>query len=205
MITIVDYGVGNLDSIRNMLQRVGARARIVADPDDVRRADKLILPGVGAFAHGMESLRASGMVQALKERAVDHGVPTLGICLGLQLMTRSSEEGNVSGLGWIAARTVAFERARLDAALRVPHMGWADVALPRTSRLFEGMPPESRFYFVHSFHVVADAECEVIATAGHGYRFAAALERDNLTGVQFHPEKSHRFGLQLLRNFAERY
>lgn len=114
-------------------------------------------------------------------------------------------EGNVSGLGWIAARTVAFERARLDAGLRVPHMGWADVALPRTSRLFEGMPPESRFYFVHSFHVVADAEREVIATAGHGYRFAAALERDNLAGVQFHPEKSHRFGSQLLRNFAERY
>lgn len=205
MITIVDFGVGNLESIRNMLAKVGVVAEITARPDVVRRAEKLILPGVGAFDHGIESLRERGLEEALQERVRHDGVPVLGICLGAQLLTEGSDEGCEPGLGWIPGRTVRFDRGRLADTDRVPHMGWADLAVVRESRLLQDLPEAPRFYFVHSYHLRPVDDAAVVGMATHGYPFAAVIERDNILGVQFHPEKSHRYGMQLLRNFAERY
>jgi len=204
VITIVDYGAGNLASIANMLRKVGAESRVSADPADVRTADKLILPGVGHFDHGMQNLRARGLDEALTQRVVREGVPILGICLGLQLFARGSEEGTSSGLGWIDADVRRFDTSRMAEALRVPHMGWADVSIEHPDALVESLPPDPRFYFVHSFHIVADHEPDVLVRAVHGYAFVAGVARGHIRGVQFHPEKSHKFGMKLLANFAER-
>lgn len=202
MITIVDYGMGNLGSIRNMLKKIGVEAQISADPEVVARAGKLILPGVGAFDAGMENLARSGLQPVLDERVRDAGVPTLGICLGMQLMTRRSDEGTKPGLGWIDAEALRFEPGA--AALKVPHMGWNRVHLRREAALVADLPDEPRFYFVHSYYVRCRREDDVLLTTPYGPDFHSGVQRDNVWGVQFHPEKSHRFGMQLLRNFAER-
>jgi len=202
MITIVDYGVGNLGSIRNMLRKIGAACEISADAERLAAADKLILPGVGAFDAGMASLNASGLAPALHEAVSQRKVPVLGICLGMQLMTRGSEEGSLPGLGWIDARTVRFTPGA-NQKLKVPHMGWNVVDACKSSRLLHGAEPEERFYFVHSFYVRCDRPDDVLLRARHGDTFDAAFERDNVMGVQFHPEKSHKFGLRLLGNFAK--
>jgi glutamine amidotransferase len=201
MITIVDYGVGNLGSIRNMLRKIGAACEISADAGRLAAADKLILPGVGAFDAGMASLNASGLAPALHEAVSQRKVPVLGICLGMQLMTRGSEEGSLPGLGWIDATTVRFTPSA-DQRLKVPHMGWNVVDACKPSRLLSGAEPEERFYFVHSFYVRCDRSEDVLLRAHHGDTFDAAFERENVMGVQFHPEKSHKFGLRLLSNFA---
>jgi glutamine amidotransferase len=204
MITIVDYGMGNLGSIRNMLKKVGAACEISADPDVVRSAGKLILPGVGAFDAGMSRLEASGLADALHHAVKARRAPVLGICLGMQLMTRGSEEGQRPGLGWIDATSVRFKPSP-DAGLKVPHMGWNVVTPCKLSALVEDAPEEERFYFVHSYYVRCASAADVLLRAAHGETFDAAFERENVLGVQFHPEKSHRFGLQLLRNFARNY
>jgi imidazole glycerol-phosphate synthase subunit HisH len=202
MIAIVDYGMGNLGSIQNMLKKIGAEAVIASDAATISRASKLILPGVGAFDAGMDSLHRSGLLPALQDRVRSAGVPTLGICLGMQLMTRSSSEGERHGLGWIDATTLRFAPA--DASLKVPHMGW-NVARPvRTDALVKALPDEARFYFVHSYYVVCDRPDDVLLVTRHGNEFHSGFRHGNVIGVQFHPEKSHRFGMHLLRNFAER-
>ncbi|MBI4366374.1 MAG: imidazole glycerol phosphate synthase subunit HisH [Deltaproteobacteria bacterium] len=201
MIAIVDYGLGNLRSIQNMLRRAGAPSVISSDPAVLRQVDKLILPGVGHFRYGMEKLRERGLVDVLNERALDAKVPVLGICLGAQLLGRGSEEGGAEGLGWVEMDTVAFDRSRLTGGERVPHMGWAETAHSGHS-LFQGQEEPPRFYYVHSFHLRCDDPAAVIATAEHGYRFASAVMQGNIMGVQFHPEKSHAFGLRLLKAFA---
>lgn len=205
MIGIVDYGVGNAASIVNMLRKVGVAAAPVRTRQEVYGAEKLILPGVGAFDHAARRLRASGLLEALEERVLGEKVPALGICLGFQLFTERSEEGSENGLGWIRGETVGFERARMTADERVPHMGWSEIEMRGHSSLFEQIEPEPRFYFVHSYHVRCANTVDVIARAVHGYEFDAAAEHENIVGVQFHPEKSHRFGMQVLRNFVERY
>jgi glutamine amidotransferase len=202
MITIVDYGMGNLGSIRNMLKKIGVPAQISADEAVIREASKLILPGVGAFDAGMERLAATGLRAALDERVRDARVPTLGICLGMQLMTRGSEEGTLPGLGWVNAEVLRFDGAATGT--KVPHMGWNLVTPVRRGALVEDLPPQSRFYFVHSYHVRCGHAEDVLLTTHHGCTFHSAFQRGNVWGVQFHPEKSHRFGMQLLRNFAER-
>ncbi|MEO5844597.1 MAG: imidazole glycerol phosphate synthase subunit HisH [Caldimonas sp.] len=202
MITIVDYGMGNLGSIRNMLKKIGHASEVTADADRVATATKLILPGVGAFDAGMARLQQSGLVPVLDERVGRSGIPILGICLGMQLMTRRSSEGDRPGLGWIDADTLRFTAA--DPALKVPHMGW-NIARPvREGALIAALPDEARFYFVHSYYVTCDRPGDVLLTTRHGNEFHSGFQRDNVWGVQFHPEKSHRFGMHLLRNFAER-
>ncbi len=202
MITIVDYGMGNLGSIRNMLKKIGVESEITADARAIGAAEKLILPGVGAFDAGMESLERSGLIPALNERVLHARVPTLGICLGMQLMAHSSDEGQRKGLGWVDAKSSRFRPA--DAVLKVPHMGWNRVLPVRTSPLTDGLPDEPRFYFVHSFYVHCANESDVLLTTSYGDVFHAAFQHGNVAGVQFHPEKSHKFGMRLLSNFAER-
>jgi glutamine amidotransferase len=202
LITIVNYGVGNLNSIANMLKKVGVPAQITSSSDDISRAAKLIMPGIGAFDAGMERLEASGLIPLLTDRVVHAGIPTLGICLGMQLMTRGSEEGQRPGLGWIAATTRRFDRA-VDPTLRIPHMGWNIARAVRPSRLLDNCPQEPRFYFTHSYYVHCENPDDRLLTVDHGkLSFDAGFEHANLMGVQFHPEKSHRFGMWLLKNFA---
>jgi glutamine amidotransferase len=200
MIVIIDYGVGNVGSVHNMLRRIGAKARISGNPADMEEASKLILPGVGHFGHGMRSLERSGLVPALRHQALERRKPVLGICLGMQMLTRGSEESEIPGLGWIDAFTHRFSNAR---GLRVPHMGWNNVRATDGARLFvaDAAEPE-RFYFVHSYYVKASRPAEVAAHCCYGDEFAAAIQSDNLFGVQFHPEKSHLFGMDMLRRFA---
>lgn len=203
MIVIIDYGMGNIGSIQNMLAWIGAEACISADPQVIRRADKLILPGVGAFDNGMRRLNELGFVSLLQEQAIERGKPLLGICLGMQLLGQGSEEGSLPGLGWLAAESVRFRFEVTQSALKVPHMGWNTVEPVTESPLFAEIT-SPRFYFVHSYHVTCQRQEDVLARASYGFPFVAAVRRQNIYGVQFHPEKSHKFGMALLRNFAER-
>ncbi len=199
MITIVDYGMGNLGSIRNMFKRIGVAAEVSGRVEDLARASKILLPGVGAFDSAMQRIHDSGLREVLDEKALRERVPTLGICLGMQLLTRGSEEGLLPGLGWIGATTRRFPAI---AGLKVPHMGWNLVTPAAPSALTAGMPDESRFYFVHSYYVQVDDARDAVLKAHYGVDFDAAVAHDNIFGAQFHPEKSHRFGMQLLANFA---
>ena len=203
MITVVDCGMGNIGSILNMCRYLGIEANVATDPESVSKAGKLILPGVGAFDTGMLNLEKRGLQAALQQKVMVEHTPILGICLGLQLFARRSEEGRLPGLGWLQADVVRFRSAPdLQSPLQIPHMGWSYITPQPRSQLFQDMPGEPRFYFVHSYHVVCDAADNIAATTHHGGTVTAAIERDHLFGTQFHPEKSHRYGMQLLRNFA---
>lgn len=201
MIAVIDSGMGNVGSVANMLLHLGIPSRLVRSPEGLDGVDRIIMPGVGAFDRGMAALESHGFIPALR-RQVDGGVAVLGICLGFQLMCRSSAEGTRPGLGWLDAEVVAFDRPGLLAqGLRVPHLGWADVQPVRPDPLFAA--DGQRFYFVHSFHVRCADPSQVVAIADHGGRFTACARRGRIVGVQFHPEKSHRYGMELLRRFAE--
>lgn len=200
MITIVDYQMGNVGSIKNMLKKVGAESEISGDPAVLRGANKLILPGVGAFDTGMRHLADSGLIDVLNELVLEKKVPVLGICLGMQLLTRKSEEGTLPGLGWVAADTIKFRFD--DPELRVPHMGWNSLRASNGSPLFQGYSEEPRYYFVHSYHVVCDDPADAAGTTQYGFPFTSAVQKGNVYGTQFHPEKSHKYGMQLLRNFV---
>jgi glutamine amidotransferase len=200
-ITVVDYGTGNRGSIVNMLRRIGVACDVTDTPSGVAAATSLIIPGVGAFDAGMKNLESRGLVGPIREAALERGVPTLGICLGMQLLADGSEEGVLPGLSLIPGRARRFVQPADGPPIKIPHMGWANLEIARANRfLSEG---EQRFYFVHSYHVVCDVAEDVIAFANHGGRCVAAFERRNILGVQFHPEKSHRFGMELLKTFAE--
>ena len=199
MIVVLDYGVGNLASIVNMLRSAGATVRSSSSAEDVRAAERLILPGVGHFDHGMRMLNRSGLRDALEESAFVQRKPVLGICLGAQMLGRASEEGTEPGLGWIE---MSVRRLPEAPSVRVPHMGWNQLTLKQESPLFVGMANDARFYFVHSYFMACDDSASVVATTTHGVEFTCAVRCDNIAGVQFHPEKSLRHGLALLRNFA---
>lgn len=199
MIVIVDYGVGNVGSVANMLRKVGARSRISANSADIEAADKLILPGVGHFGRGMYKLRETGLVPVLHDQVVMRGKPVLGVCLGMQMMTHGSEESSEPGLGWIDAFTHRFPDA---AGLRVPHMGWNEVRPGSSASLFAQTASEAeRFYFVHSYYVRPADPAHIAASCSYGHDFAAAFQVDNIFGVQFHPEKSHLFGMDFFRRY----
>lgn len=201
MIAIVDYGMGNLASVCNMLRAVGSDAVVTSDAAQIRAAEKLILPGVGAFDAGMRNLAGRGLIDALQEAVARRRVPILGICLGMQLMCARSEEGTSAGLGWIDADVERF-RPTEGSSLKVPHMGWNTLDVVKPNPLIEAVA-EQRFYFVHSYRVVCRRPQDVIATSHHGQDFVAAFGVGNVLGVQFHPEKSHRFGRHLMQGFAE--
>lgn len=205
MITIIDYNTGNLGSIKNMLKRLGIASQITNDISKIEQAEKLILPGVGHFDYGMKNLHASGVVNMLNQKVLENKTPILGICLGVQLLTEASEEGTEKGLGWIKGKTIAFDKTKLAANQKVPHMGWTDVANYQQSKLFEGMFDEPRFYFVHSYHLSLEDKNDCLVTANYGYEFSAGIEHQNILGTQFHPEKSHKFGMKILENFAKNY
>lgn len=203
MIIIVDIGGGNLGSIENMLKRLGYAPSISADPNVIDTADKIILPGVGAFDHGMRSLRERNLEAVLHDKVLVRKTPVLGICLGMQMLGLASEEGGEPGLGWIAARSRRFGGEGWDPRLKVPHMGWNAVRCVGDNPLLAGID-SPRYYFVHSYHVVCDDPANACGMTRYGDEFASMFCQDNIFGVQFHPEKSHRFGFALLRNFMER-
>lgn len=205
MITIVNYGMGNLGSIANMLRRIGFDAIITADPEVISNATKLILPGVGAFEHGMESLNRLGLTPILTQKVTVEKVPVLGICLGMQLMTEGSDEGRLPGLGWIKGRFEKFVFPDDMKAYKVPHMGWNKLLQAKPSRLLEGYDETPRFYFVHSYYFKPGNPADVLGTTSYGIEYASAFEHENIVGVQFHPEKSHKYGMNLLKNFATNY
>ncbi len=204
-IAIVDYGVGNLNSVSNMIRRAGAEARIVRTPAEVRQAERIVLPGVGAFDTCRRSLdQISGLETAIRD-AVERNVPLLGICVGMQLLATSSDEGCRAGLDLVPGRVRRFDLKSMPAAqsLRVPHMGWCPVAPRGRSTLFTGeLKQLNRFYFVHSYYFECTEKDDCAGIARHGHDFTAAIERRRVYGVQFHPEKSHRYGMALFRNFA---
>lgn len=197
---IIDYGMGNIGSLRNMFRRIGIPVEVASDPSTIARARKLLLPGVGAFDAAMERINTAGLAKIIRKRAIEDGVPTLGICLGMQLLTNGSEEGRVPGLGLIPASTRRFPG---DMNLKVPHMGWNLVVPSAPSPLTEGFVGETRFYFVHSYFVEVECRSHSILTADYGVPFDAAIQRGNVYGAQFHPEKSHRFGMTFLKAFGD--
>lgn len=203
MLVVINYGMGNLNSIANMVKKAGGNAKISSRIEDIEHATQLILPGVGAFDNGMKNLESLGLISILTRRVIEDGIPILGICLGMQLMTRSSEEGVLPGLRWFEADTRRFDFGTDAERLKVPNMGWRPVKPWRSSHLFAGTDGLPRFYFVHSYHCVPDRRRDVLATAHYGYEFCCGVHRENIWGVQFHPEKSHKFGYRLLSNFLQ--
>ena len=203
MIAIIDYGLGNIRSMEAAVERVGFKAIVTADPSILESADKLILPGVGAFGDGMHLLRQLNLVEVLNTLVLDKKKPIMGICLGFQLLTkRSPEFGMNDGLGWLEAEVLPLDRK--DESIRIPHVGWNSLQQVRPSPLFEGIPQESLFYYTHSFRVSPlNDDSFVIGTCEYGFEFVAAIQKNNIFGTQFHPEKSQKIGLSLLHNFLK--
>lgn len=198
---MIDYGMGNLRSVTNALRSLGGDAAVVSAPEELQSAEKIVLPGVGAFADGMRNLRAGGWADALEREVRGKGKPFLGLCVGLQLLAESgSEHGSTRGLGWIGG---SVERFASDNGLRVPHIGWNDVEFAEGNSMYEGLGSGDAFYFVHSFVLRPTDESVVSGWCDYGGPFAASVETENIRAAQFHPEKSHRAGLQLLKNFLE--
>jgi glutamine amidotransferase len=204
-LVIVDYGVGNLASIKNMLKKIGINSLISGISSDIESASKLILPGVGAFDTCVDKLNQSGLRETLSKRVLVDKVPILGICVGMQLLLSGSEEGSGNGLGWVGGTNVRFNSSSMSTGTRIPHMGWTEVTFVKNSPLLDGMYPYPRFYFVHSYHAALSDDADRLLTSDYGYPFAAALEHKNIIGVQFHPEKSHKFGMKLLENYVRNY
>lgn len=200
-ILIIDYKMGNIGSVLNMLKKIGANVKVSSDVSDLAKAKKLILPGVGAFDHGMNSLNELNLVDILNKKVLIEKIPILGICLGMQILTLKSEEGTKNGLAWIEAETIKFD---LKQNIRIPHMGWNTLIKIQNSDLFNGIDiHNNRFYFVHSYYVKCNNEKNIAAVTHYGEHFASSIRHENIYGTQFHPEKSHKFGMKILSNFLE--
>jgi len=201
MLVIINYGLGNLASVLNMVRKVGGNASVSSDPNEILSATKLILPGVGSFDYGVSQLHSLGLISVIQEMA-SKGTPTLGLCLGMQLLAKRSEEGQLDGLGFIDAEIRRFS-FNSNSTFHIPHVGWNHVSVVKENPLIPNDGSEQRFYFTHSYHAVCSNEADVLAMTEYGYPFCSAYSRDNIFGVQFHPEKSHRFGKALIKRFLE--
>ena len=201
-IVIIDYKLGNIASIINMVKKIGYLATLSDDPVEIFKADSILLPGVGTFDRGMQKLNKSGLIPVLNDKVLKQGTPILGICMGMHLLTKKSEEGNLSGLGWIDCETKKIQPCK-ENKLKVPHMGWNTVSPKVKNSIFKGFEEDPRFYFVHSFCVECKKTDNILGTTHYGQEFVSSIYKDNIYGVQFHPEKSHRFGMQILKNFLE--
>jgi glutamine amidotransferase len=201
MISLVDYGLGNIQAFANIYNKLGVACSIARNIEDLSLATRLILPGVGAFDWAMQRLESSGMRPALDDLVLNQHMPVLGICVGMQMMANSSEEGHLPGLGWISGQVTRFDESLLSSKTSLPHMGWNDIA-PKEHHLFANIS-DPRFYFLHSYYFQPESAEQILAEAKYGQRFAAAVCKNHVIGVQFHPEKSHHWGIQLLRNFAD--
>ena len=202
MIIIVNYGMGNLHSVHTQCKRVGFETIISSNPDEINNADKLILPGVGHFKKGMEKLNQLDLIDVLSEKVIQQETPILGICLGMQLFSNKSEEGDAIGLGWIDAETNRFQ-INDNKKYKIPHMGWNNVFTNNRSLIMKGVSKSDEFYFVHSYHLKYVDENIIIGETDYDYRFVSAIQKANIYGTQFHPEKSHDSGLKILQNFLE--
>ena len=206
MIVVIDYGAGNIGSIINMCQRLGVKVIASSDPKEIQNAKKLVLPGVGSFDLGMRKLKESNLIDVLNEKVLIDKTPILGICLGFQLMTKSSEEGEMKGLGWFNAETVKFKiPAKQNSNFKIPHMGWNNTKFVKESQLYSSDFEEPRYYYVHSYHLKTEIKADILCTSNHAYEFVSGLERDNIIGLQFHPEKSHKYGMKIFQNFIHNF
>jgi glutamine amidotransferase len=203
MITIIDYGLGNVLAFVNVYSRLNIPVVVAKSVDDFAHATKLILPGVGSFDHAMQQLNQSGMRQSIEQLVVQQNMPVLGICVGMQMLAKSSDEGKLQGLGWIDGAVKKFDVSKMPQGTNLPHMGWNDVMPVLDGGLFKGMEQDARFYFLHSYYFECRQQPNALAVTDYGGNFTCAVHRENVYGVQFHPEKSHHFGTQLLKNFAE--
>jgi glutamine amidotransferase len=203
MIAIVDYGLGNVLAFVNVYKRLNIPVTVAKTAVDLTGASNIILPGVGAFDHAMQRLEQSGMRQAIDQLVMHQGVPVLGICVGMQILANSSDEGTLPGLGWIAGQVRKFDVTTLPHHTHLPHMGWNDVTPVKGGGLFAGLEQDARFYFLHSYYFDCRQPQDTLAFSDYGIQFSSAVNHNNVYGVQFHPEKSHHFGSQLLKNFAE--
>ncbi|WP_310388444.1 imidazole glycerol phosphate synthase subunit HisH [Roseateles sp.] len=203
MIRVVDYGVGNIQAFMTMFKRLGLEATRARSASELEGATRLILPGVGAFDHAMTLLNQSGMREHLEELVLQESIPVLGICVGMQMLAGGSDEGELPGLNWVPGQVKAFATHPQSKDLPMPHMGWNDLMVKPGHKLFSGFEPEPRFYFLHSYYFDAEDKNDVSATAEYGHQFDCVVSRGHIHGVQCHPEKSHHFGAQLLKNFAE--
>ena len=206
MLVIIDYNMGNLFSVSKVFERLGVNAKVSRDIRDIKRASKLLLPGVGFFKNGMEQLAQLELIEALTEKVLDNKTPILGICLGMQLFTKHSDEGNVNGLGWINAKAslLSFDNKSKNHIYKVPHMGWNTLESDFSNPLLTGLNEQDSFYFAHSFCVDTPLDESLVATTHYGQIFTTVFNKDNIYGVQFHPEKSHQAGIKLLKNFLEK-
>jgi len=202
MVTIVDYGMGNLGSIFNMFKKIGVQSKITSNKSEIEKAEKILLPGVGSFDAAMNKINELDFKELLNYKALEEKIPVLGICLGMQLLTNSSEEGVLPGLGWIPAETLKFKFEK-EQNLKIPHMGWNLVEKNKDSKLTEDFIDETRFYFVHSYYVKCQNDSNSILKTTYGLTFDSAIQNENIYGAQFHPEKSHKFGMNLLKNFSK--
>ena len=203
MIVVVDYGMGNLGTVATKIKKMDPSVVISSNPEEISKADKIILPGVGSFKAGMENLRNRNLIDILDKKVVRDKTPILGICLGMQLFTKKSEEGFVDGLGWIDAETIRFRFHTTQKGLKIPHMGWNTITIKNHHPLLGDLGDQPRFYFVHSYHAQCKNPENVVAQTEYGYSFPSVITQENIVGVQFHPERSHKFGMKILKNFVE--
>ncbi|TAL62394.1 MAG: imidazole glycerol phosphate synthase subunit HisH [Bacteroidetes bacterium] len=203
MLVIIDYGMGNLHSVQKAIRRIGVESKVAVTAADVESATKLILPGVGHFKNGISRLREKGLVDLLNKKVIDQKVPILGICLGMQLFTNHSEEGDVKGFGWINAQTVKFDMKATSGSWKIPHMGWNNLKIEKQRPVYDGVTGIDALYFVHSYFVQCNDAKDILSRTTYGQEFVSSFQKDNIIGMQFHPEKSHGTGLKILTNFCK--